>query len=204
MAYQWQFKGAGQNVWQDIAGAEQALLEIAHVELGDTGRYRVVAANRFGTATSPEAQVEVIPSGVVAWGRNAEGQLEVPVGGMTDVVSLAGGYSHNLALKSDGTVVGWGDNRDGQCAVPVGLAGVIEVAAGYRHSLALKADGTVVAWGNNEVGQCDLPAGLEQVVQVSAGWDRSLALKADGTVVQWGLIGNGEHLPASITGYGLS
>ena len=38
---------------------------------------------------------------VVAWGQNAYGQTNIPVG-LSNVVSLAGGVFHTLALKSDG------------------------------------------------------------------------------------------------------
>ena len=36
-------------------------------------------------------------------------QTEVPVG-LSDVVSVAAGYGHSLALKRDGTVAAWGAN----------------------------------------------------------------------------------------------
>ena len=41
---------------------------------------------------------------VVAWGDNGEGQADVPAG-LTDVIAIAAGLSHSVALKSDGTVV---------------------------------------------------------------------------------------------------
>ena len=43
---------------------------------------------------------------LVAWGRNDEGQLNVPTD-LTNAVAIAAGGLHNLALKADGTVVGW-------------------------------------------------------------------------------------------------
>jgi hypothetical protein len=54
------------------------------------------------------------------------------------VVSIAAGYFHSLALKSDGTVTAWGSNWAG--TVPAGLTGVIDIAAGESHNLALVAD----------------------------------------------------------------
>jgi len=77
----------------------------------------------------------------VAWGDNYFGQCNVPAG-LSDVVAVAGGGEHSLALKQDGTVVAWGANYYGQCNVPVGLNNVVAVAAGGDHSLALKQDGT--------------------------------------------------------------
>jgi len=43
---------------------------------------------------------------VVAWGDNGEGQADVPAG-LTDVIAIAAGLSHSVALKSYGTVVAW-------------------------------------------------------------------------------------------------
>jgi Domain of unknown function (DUF5011)/Regulator of chromosome condensation (RCC1) repeat/HYR domain len=198
-----QFKAIGQGSWQDIVEANGPTLEVAHVQLADGGNYRVTVANAFGTVAGPEAEVDVLRSGVVAWGNDDGGQIDVPAD-LGDVMGVAGGYHHSLALKADGTVVAWGDNGSGQCNVPAGLSGVIQVAAGLRHSVALKADGTVVAWGDNSIGQLAVPPNLKDVVQVSASGagDRTYAVKADGTVVEWG--DNSPYgwynLPSGLTG----
>ena len=34
--------------------------------------------------------------------------------GLSDVTAIAGGGSHSLALKNDGTVMAWGANQNGQ------------------------------------------------------------------------------------------
>jgi len=60
---------------------------------------------------------------VVAWGRNIEGQCDVPAG-LGSVVAVAGGGYHSMALKADGTVVAWGKHDFGQCDVPAGLGRV--------------------------------------------------------------------------------
>ncbi|MDB6171438.1 MAG: hypothetical protein JWL59_749, partial [Chthoniobacteraceae bacterium] len=62
---------------------------------------------------------------------------DVP-GGLSDVVAIAAGDSHSLALKSDGTVAAWGDNSQGATDVPAGLARVIAINAGNHASLALR------------------------------------------------------------------
>ncbi len=112
---------------------------------------------------------------VWAWGSNANGQLgdgtttqsltPVQVIGLTtDVIAIAAGSYHSLALKSDGTVWAWGSNTNGQLGdntiierhTPVqvsNLTGVTAIAGGYYHSLASKSDGTVWAWGSNASGQ---------------------------------------------------
>ncbi|MGA2750079.1 MAG: hypothetical protein ABSG59_15000 [Verrucomicrobiota bacterium] len=134
---------------------------------------------------------------VVAWGNNGNGQTNVPAAlNGSNIVGVAGGYAHSLALKSDGTVAAWGLNNDGQTNVPAGLNGVVAIAAGYYHSLALKSDGTVVAWGDNTYGELNVPIGLNNVVAVAGGQYTSMALKNDGTVAVWGNP-NYMNIPAS-------
>jgi alpha-tubulin suppressor-like RCC1 family protein len=111
---------------------------------------------------------------VWAWGSNWAGQLgndsttasstAVQVSGLSDVVAIAAGYAHSLALKSDGTVWSWGLNTHGQLGdgtltqrlkptlVP-GLTGITSVVAGPTHSFALRDDGwgasTLWGWGGD-------------------------------------------------------
>lgn len=80
---------------------------------------------------------------------------------------VAGGNTHSLALKKDGTVWGWGNNGYGQLGNGVylpglsqyspvqakGLAGIVDIAVGSGHSLALRSDGTLWAFGLNNFGQ---------------------------------------------------
>ena len=145
----------------------------------------------------------VIPSnidslGVIGWGRNDDGQTNIPAG-LKNVIQVAGGRFHSLALKADGTVVAWGNNDYGQAPISAGLNYVVQVAAGAYHSLALKADGNVVAWGLDGNGQTSIPAGLNNVVQVAGGLYHSIALNADGTVVAWGNNDNGQaSIPAGL------
>jgi len=121
---------------------------------------------------------------IASWGYNLYGQLgnsgnsdsSVPVAvtqsgvlaGKT-VVAVSAGFSHSVALCSDGTVATWGYNLYGQLGnggttssnVPilVTTSGVLNgkvvtsLAAGYYHNIALCADGTVVTWGRNNSGQ---------------------------------------------------
>ena len=153
-----------------------------------------------------------------AFGWNAVGQIgdgsfgnsrlvAVQVPGLANVISIAAGYAHSLAVTSGGTVWAWGNNAQGQLGdgsttfrvspVPVGgLSNVVAVAAGEGHSIALTADGAVWAWGANDQGQLGdgtnadrlapvliLPSG---VAQIAAGSKHTLALRTDGSVVAWG------------------
>lgn len=74
---------------------------------------------------------------MAAWGDNAAGQIDVPVG-LGGVTAIAAGYTHSLALKADGTVVAWGGNLNGETDIPAGLTGVTAIAAGGLHRLALQ------------------------------------------------------------------
>ena len=145
---------------------------------------------------------------VVGWGLNDRGQATgvanptppyastgiVTVAGqtLTNVVAIAAGYYHSLALRADGTVVGWGNNSDGQTTIPASATNVVAIAAGGWHSLALRRNGTVVSWGRNNRGQRTIPASATNVVAIAAGYYHSLALRADDTVVGWGDNGEGQ------------
>jgi alpha-tubulin suppressor-like RCC1 family protein len=176
---------------------------------------------------------------VWAWGGNGAGQLgdgtttdaDRPVqvstgsGRLGDVMAIAAGRAHSLALKRDGTVWIWGDRSFGQRAngthggrsgiavrvtTPTGpLAGVAAIAAGEDHCLALKRDGTVWAWGSNGDGQLGdgtttssefpvrvpVPGGVRAI---AAGSSHSVALAEDGTLWAWGSNGSGQLLVGTV------
>jgi len=166
---------------------------------------------------------------VWAWGRNNYGQLgiesdaydsnsPVQVSGLTQMIAIAGGYEHSLALKNDGTVLAWGNNLHGQLGVgtsgvgvnkkapvqTIGLSGVTAIAGGYYHSLALKSDSTVQAWGSNSIGELGIGnteaaiskptqiIGLSGVISIAGGNGHSVALNSDGTVRALGSNTNGQ------------
>jgi alpha-tubulin suppressor-like RCC1 family protein len=136
-----------------------------------------------------------VAQNVVAWGRNTDGQTNVPPEA-TNIIVVASGAFHNLAIKNDDTVLAWGKNWNGQTNVPPGLTNVVAVAAGGDHSLALRNDGSVVAWGKNLDGQASVPASATNVIAIAAGWTHSVALRADGSIIAWG---NNEYGQASVS-----
>ena len=132
---------------------------------------------------------------VVVWGNF----WSPPSAAVPGVVTAAGGWSHILALKNDGTVVEW--NTDKEPELVAGLSNIVAVAAGGMHSVALKADGTLVVWGENFFGQLDVPPGLSNVVAISASEYHTLALKSDGTLAAWGQMYFGDDVtpPANLS-----
>ncbi len=135
---------------------------------------------------------------VVAWGDNTYGKTNVPPSA-TNVIAVAAGDSHSLALKGDGTVIAWG--QTGLTNVPAGLSNVVAVAAGVGQSLALKNDGTLVAWGvPRSPSYTNIPPGLSNIVAIACGDEHNLVLKADGTVFAWGANYSGQtNVPAGLS-----
>ena len=162
---------------------------------------------------------------VYAWGINESGQLgdgktvnlKVPtlISALSNynIIALAAGAKHSLALRNDGTVWAWGGNNAGQLGngtttaslipVQVGvglLSGVIAIAANGEHSLALLSSGEIWAWGNNGAGQLGdgtnvnnaipqkvlgIPI-LPLAVAIAAGTAHSAAIWSDGSMQTWG------------------
>lgn len=176
VTYQWQFNGT------NLPGATTSNLVLANLQYVQSGQYNVMVSNSLGV-TNSAADLSVVS--VAAWGANESGQTNVPAG-LTNVIALAAGSSHSLALNADGTLNAWGDNGFGQGSVPALLTNAVAISAALRFSLALNADGTVAGWGYSPSGVTDIPQGLTNVVMVDAGSAHGLALKSDGSVVAWG------------------
>lgn len=164
---------------------------------------------------------------LMAWGRNWKGEVGngtidsgdigqwTPVSvitttGLTTVTQVATGWSHVVALASDGTVWTWGKGDLGELgigitpttgiSVPVqvsGVSNVIGVSAGDGSTVVVKSDGTVWAWGTLRTGGDAFVdysygptpvqvAGIDHVTLVRARDWHVLALKSDGTVWCWG------------------
>ncbi|HWI58759.1 MAG TPA: immunoglobulin domain-containing protein, partial [Bacillota bacterium] len=180
LGWQWYFEN------QVLPGATSPVLRVTNVTAAKHGAYWVVVTNAFGGATS--AVVTLSYSPVVVWGYG-ETLTNVPPGA-TNIVALAGGDAHNLALREDGTVVTWGSGNSGQNGALPGATNVVGIAAGSWHSLGLRADGSVVLWGHilNSYSESTVPAEVTNVVALALGpgAQHALALRADGTVVDWG------------------
>jgi alpha-tubulin suppressor-like RCC1 family protein len=123
---------------------------------------------------------------VMTWGVNGNGELgngtttgpdcgglcnatPARVPGLTNVVAIAAGGLHSLALLADGTVMSWGFDEFGEVGdgtspehncrcvdvpTPVrGVSGAMAISAGQFGGLALLGDGTVKAWGVDRHGE---------------------------------------------------
>jgi alpha-tubulin suppressor-like RCC1 family protein len=194
---QWRLNGADLPEGGRTTGVNSKVLCLSATTGDDSGSYTLVVSNAYGSITGLVAQLSVSP--ILAWGDDSAGQLDVPIG-TTDVVAVAVGGDHSLALRSDGSVVAWGDNSFGQSSVPQSVSSIVSLAAGDSHSLALRADGAVIAWGDSSSGQTNVPQSVFNVRAVAAGRSHSVALLPDGTVVAWGSNLSGQtNVPSAAT-----
>jgi alpha-tubulin suppressor-like RCC1 family protein len=149
---------------------------------GATGTVTQAAAGQFfSLAATSTGQV-------YAFGMNPQGQLgnltntgtptpnPTPAlvtlpGASGQIVQLAAGAEHSLALTSTGQAFAWGDNHYGelgygtnigtdnpnptpaQIVLPAGAGPIVQIAAGSFFSLVLTAAGQVYAFGVNVQGQ---------------------------------------------------
>ncbi|MBI4947670.1 MAG: VCBS repeat-containing protein [Bacteroidetes bacterium] len=184
-----------------------------------TGIKAIAGGHRFSLAVNTTGKVW-------SWGWDVWGQLgdgggadkytPVSVSGLTSgVIGISAGYSHSLAVKSNGTVFSWGTNLWGQLGdgtnndhnTPVSvtaLSSITAVAAGNVQSIFLKNNGTVWTCGHNasgELGDFTLVnkstpiqvhgfnnvGFLTNIVSIVGEKQHSLATKSDGTSWAWGI-----------------
>jgi hypothetical protein len=129
----------------------------------------------LGPITIPRAAADQ----VIGWGDNFYRQIS-PWSGLNDVVAIAAGDNHSLALRPDGTVVGWGNDACGK-ASGSHMVGQFAIAAGSSDSLSLGGAGYVNGWGCDYNGSV-LPPTIYDVVAIAP----YLALRADGSVLDLG------------------
>lgn len=168
----------------------------------------VAAGSDFGLALLADGTVW-------AWGRNDEGQIGDGTTGdrayavqvlrgitepLVDIVNLASGREHALALQSDGTVWAWGADGEGQLGDDgsisafaarairvhrvggVPLEGIRQVAAADDFSLAIDREGVLWAWGENRSATFGdgSTLGSVQARAVDLPFDESIAHLAPG------------------------
>ena len=127
---------------------------------------------------------------------------------LNNIVRIAAGASHCLALTKDGEVYAWGLGTSGQLGQnntknslyavkvlnPAGddtLKNIIDISAGAAHSIAINKNGEAFAWGvgtnyrlgNNSTATKMLPTKILTVsnaMKVSAGSINASILRGDG------------------------
>ncbi|XP_053547813.1 probable E3 ubiquitin-protein ligase HERC4 [Bombina bombina] len=169
---------------------------------------------------------------VYSWGLAADGQIGVSgveefirvprnIKSLSEIqiVQVACGYHHSLALSKVSEVYAWGQNRYGQLGLGYdlkkesspkqikSLSGIpfLQIAAGGAHSFALTLSGAIFGWGRNKFGQLGLndeadryvPALLkslrsQKIVYISCGEDHTAALTKEGGVFTFGAGGYGQ------------
>ena len=96
----------------------------ASIALVGAGGAQPAAAATAAVGAYHSLVIKTTDGSLWAWGYNGNGQLgdntlnphttPQPVSGLTNVVAVAAGVTHSLALKSDATLWAWGYNYYGQ------------------------------------------------------------------------------------------
>ncbi|MFH1232141.1 MAG: hypothetical protein V1709_11675 [Planctomycetota bacterium] len=183
-------------------------------QIGTDTNWSVIAAGGFHT-------IALKADGTLwAWGDNYYGQLgdgtttnvttgPKQIGTGTSWSAIADGSSHNIAIKTNGTLWAWGYNASGQLGdgtttqktTPTQIGTDTNwsvIAAGGFHTIAIKTNGILWAWGDNASGQLGDGTTTQKTTPTQIGTDtnwsiltggngHSIAIKTDGTLWAWGL-----------------
>jgi hypothetical protein len=134
-------------------------------------------------------------SGLRCWGKNYNGQTNVPTNLINAVAVSTGGY-HTCAIDDNGLHC-WGSNEDGQTDLPTDLVNPVAVAAGSNHTCTVDEGGGVqepyiYCWGKNSNGESNVPTtSLINPVEVAAGSIHTCAIDGIG-VLCWGSNSRGQ------------
>jgi|GEM_PF-3615639 len=143
----------------------------------------IAAGSYFGAGVLSDGTVSV-------WASSLNGSsvalLDVPVEA-TDIIDIACGYYHIVALKDDGSIVCWGNDDNDQCQVPVLSSPAVSISCGSVSSHATLQNGEVVSWGSNTYGEASPPSSLIDAVRVYPSAGSSIfAARSNGNIVGWG------------------
>ncbi len=188
--YQWFCNG------NPLGGATNSTLPLTNVQNDQAGTYSVVFSNAFQVVTN-NAWLAVVE--VAAWGQY-NNQTNVPPNA-TNLMAIAAGASHSIALQPGSQIVGWGNALAGETAAPPSFTNGIAISAGSSTSLGLRTNGMVLTWGQSSFGRSNVPPDLTNTVAVAAGGLHVLALTSDGFVKAWGDNRYGQtNVPVGLSG----
>ncbi|WP_224244873.1 RCC1 domain-containing protein [Hyalangium gracile] len=198
-------------------GSSESLRDYPVTVVGLPEVVKVVAGSMHSVALGRNGTVWV-------WGRNTYGNLgqgtvdsashstPARVPGLENVVDIATGRDHVLALHADGTVSSWGLDASGQLgfgevfpdevsAMPVKVKGLTDARAIFANgnmSYAQRADGALVSWGQNFNGQLgnggktdvNVPTPsvplLSGLLTLAPGATHVISIRKDGALFAWG------------------
>ncbi|KAF5286890.1 hypothetical protein FQA39_LY00423 [Lamprigera yunnana] len=195
-----------------VAITEQVTgLDAYHISQVACGMSHSMALNKWGQ--------------IFTWGSDHNGQLGHNIGQIQaipkilkalatiNIVQIACGQKHSIALTSGGEIYAWGANDHGQLGIGttsefenlpspvIALAGIpiSQIACGSNHTFAISVSGAVFGWGKNFYGQLGLndtiskvyPAQLRtlrniKVCYIACGDEFSTFLTLDGGVFSCG------------------
>jgi alpha-tubulin suppressor-like RCC1 family protein len=183
ISYHWRKNGILLSDDGRISGSSSSTLCVSTSDFPDGGDYQLVLNNAYGSFTGLVTHVSITP--IIAWGDDFAGQLDIPPD-TGQVIAVAAGNEHSLALRADGRVIAWGDNTFGQTAVPPSATNVVAIAAYGAQSMALTAEGNVFAWGENRNGLTNIPSTAVTAVQIATSDTLSIVTRADRSIKSWG------------------
>jgi len=129
-----------------------------------------------------------------AWGDNTYG-LTNPPAFTTNVVGLASGDDHAIALLADRSVVAWGAfapfGGSNTVSVPSDATPAVAIGGAEVNGYSILEDGTFKIWGYRSFfdnSPTNVPPQATNILAASAGppGQFGFALRADGHVVAWG------------------
>jgi alpha-tubulin suppressor-like RCC1 family protein len=142
---------------------------------------QMTGGNSFGVALRSDGTVWVWGNEEHDWtlgtGQSSEQCSPEQLPGLSNVVSIAAGGQHTLALTASGTVYGWGTNSDGDLALPPDVAGEdtpVPILSGYAGGRVTAGHLTSALWipggpgwafGYNAFGQLGVGSAANAVYQ---------------------------------------